>query len=132
MRFLEPIVEGGYLPRWRYRRLSWPYGVAWRNWETRGAVCAPVPFNQIIYQVVRLWHWLRMAHGGDAIMALWDRAYSLGAELRQQALESTRRDAYSDGYRAGMTEGRREATAEIENAVMTQLLARAHGPEQQA
>lgn len=118
MKFLVRINEGSYYPS------PW-YGVAWRDWDTNMTVCAPIPFNQILYQLRRVWHWLKLVHGGDVVEQLVmdadRRGLARGSQGRIEAVAAARVEAYDAGFR----DGQRAMAKRIEDDVMVHFMKKA-------
>ncbi len=74
---VRTVESGCYLPR--------GYGVAWLRWQTRHAVCMPVPLN-LIAGIARLaWAWIKSPHG---IVDSVEDAYAQGrADGYRQAIK---------------------------------------------
>lgn len=72
---VREVAEGTVLPA--------GYGVAWIRWSTGHAICLPVPLNIAAGAARRAWHWAKAP----------------------RALVMDPRQAYNEGYRAGMRAG---------------------------
>ncbi|WP_291015308.1 hypothetical protein [Hydrogenophaga sp.] len=78
----KTIKPGQMIPAW--------YGIAWQNFDSRTAVCYPVPINVIVATGRAFWLWLRYGY---------------------KPVPIDPRDAFvqgvSEGYHSGLLEGKK-------------------------
>ena len=99
MRLLVRVGEAEKFPR--------GYGIAWRQWDSFGCICAPIPLNIILGAVWRF-YWFGLAHAGGLLSFHPGRIRWLFWRMKS---------ARNHGYLAGLAEGARRERERIDKAI---------------
>ena len=88
------IKPGQMIPAW--------YGIAWQNFDSRSAVCYPIPINVAMAAGRAFWYWLR--YGYKPVPLDPRDAFVQGVKEGYQSGRIAERDAWREGGYDGYEE----------------------------